>query len=341
MCESICHIEDKKRMNCPKIKNCNSQNNIISSSNLTEIPQDSRNMNILKFIRIKHYYCRINYKFQNNINNKITNFSRLSFKLGISRRTLIRISRKKDYWTNIPTLLLLAKLLHFSKKEVISNISFIKTRNSMPLEFSLQNLFSPSFFRILGHIIGDGGIQVNEKEKKYRAFYTNKKENLLTSFIQDVKIVFGNIKVYYRSRKKRASEVWLPTTLGLIIYELFEYEKQNKKKRVPKFIFQTKNKSILGCFLQAIYDDDGFLYPDKRMIVLSQKSKELISDIRKVVQKLGIKPNKLLVHKSKTRTTMHYFSITHKNNFKLFDKFVGFQHPNKKEKLKLLIYKKR
>ena len=298
-----------------------------------------QDMNILNFLRFEKYYCQIDPLFQKLLREKITNFSAIAKKINTSRETIARITKINDYWMNIETLLQLSEKLGIKKEKVFLNIKYIKTKNSFSLLFNIKNLVSPSFFRILGHILGDGGIHVIEKEKKYRAFYVNNQKELLDSFNEDVKTIFGNIKLYSRERELHGDEIWLPTTVGYILYNIFEYERLNKKKRVPSFVLETKDKKLLGAFLQALYDDEGYLYPQKNMIVIAQTSKELVEEIRKVVLSVGIRPNQLLIHKSKKRTTMYYFSITHKDNIRLFDQYIGFKHPLKKKKLAILIDK--
>ena len=127
--------------------------------------------------------------------------------------------------------------------------------------------------------------------------------------------------------------------LILILYSILNYKDNNNDKRIPKFIFKIKDKKLLGVFIQSIFDDDGFLYPTKNMIVISQKRIKLLSEIRKVISLIGIKPNKILIHNSKNRTVMRYFTITSKLNIKKFNKYIGFNHPEKKQKLKILIKK--
>src|SRR3989344_5199792 len=117
-----------------------------------------------------------------------------------------------------------------------------------------------------------------------------------------------------------------------------QYERYGMK-RIPSFVYNIQNSKLLGSLLQALYDDEGYLYPQKNMILISQKSKILVNDIREVVKLVGIKPNPILIHKSKTRTTMHYFSITGRENIILFAKKIGFLHPEKKKKLEILINK--
>lgn len=314
-------------------------NMTVDSMKLKDIPKPVEGMNILNFIKYESYYCQVHPSFQDLLKTKIFNYSGYAAKLNVSLTTISRIINQRQYWINFKTLLDLSDLLQIEKNEVFSNIKQIKTHNSFPIKFEIKNLISPAFFRIIGHILGDGGIHVIIKEGKYRAFYTNNEKKLLKSFAEDVKIVFGKVKLYQRERDWQGDEIWLPTTIGYLLYDLLRYKELNNDKRIPDFILNNKNKELIGAFLQALYDDEGYLYPQKHMIVISQKRIELINDIRNVVINLGIRPNQLLIQKSKTRTTMHYFSITHKDNIKLFNGLIGFKHPIKVKKLKLLMKK--
>jgi hypothetical protein len=295
-------------------------------------------MNILNFIKFEKYYCQIDALFQKSLKEKISNYSKIARKIKVSNMTISRILNIRNYWINFQTLLNLAKLFNINKKEVFSNIFSIKTYNSFPISFNLNNLTSPSFFRVIGHILGDGGIHVVKNEGKYRAFYVNNEPSLLNSFQRDIKSLFKNVKLYFRKREKHGDEIWLPTTVGYLFYGSMQY-KQHGMKRIPSFVYDVQNSNLLGSLLQALYDDEGYLYPQKNMIVISQKSKILVNDIREVVKLVGIRPNPILIHKPRNRTRMHYFSITGKDNILLFANKIGFLHPKKKKKLEILTNK--
>lgn len=327
--------DDSNNYISPILKETENNNSI----KFKDIPKPKEGMNILNLIKYESYYCQISLSLQEKFRNKITNYTYISKKLKVSRMTISRIVNLKEYWINLNNLLNLSDLLQIEKNEIFLNINLIKTKNSFPIQFNVKNLISPALFRIIGHILGDGGIQVIEKEGKYRAFYTNNKLILINSFKEDIITVFGKINLYFRKKKTGTYEIWLPTTIGYLFYDLLEYKKLKNDKRIPDFILNNKDKKVIGPFLQALYDDEGFLYPQKNMIVIAQKRIELINDIRDVVINLGIRPNQLLIHKSKDKITMHYFSITHKDNIKLFNDLIGFKHPEKIEKLRILMEK--
>tara|TARA_Y100000310_G_C20685143_1_gene818503 strand:- start:2602 stop:3729 length:1128 start_codon:yes stop_codon:yes gene_type:complete len=310
-----------------------------SSQNLKHSNKRGRGMNILNIIKKENYYALISKDFQTILCENIIDKKELLERTKISRKTLYRMTKKENYWCNIKALFNLTNELNINEDKLIKNIEKVKTKNSFPINTKRINTSSKEFFRIIGHILGDGGIHIIEKEGKYRAFYTNNEDILLNSFSMDIKKIFGGVNQYKRRRDWQGDEIWLPTTVGYLFYNILNYEALNKKKRIPNLILNTKNKELLGAFLQAFYDDDGFIYPQKNMVVIAQKSRELVEDIREVVTRIGIRPNPVLIHKSKGKTTMHYFSITHKDNFKIFNKFVGFKHPKKKGKLKILMNK--
>ncbi|MFW6311040.1 MAG: hypothetical protein ACOC1K_02270, partial [Nanoarchaeota archaeon] len=231
-------------------------------------------MNIIKCLISGKYYGKITNELRIIINSRISNLSKISKELEISYQTLFRIMKKRDYWCNIKILISLGEILSIEKKYIIENIILIKTHNSFPFDFKIINLDLPDFYSIIGHILGDCGFHIVQKEGKYRPFYSNVEKNLLHSFTRSIKNVFGNVKIYKRERKDRASEVWLSSSIGLLLFEIMSYDEKHTKM-IPSFIINNTDPNKIGAFLQAIYDDDGYLYPSKKMIVFAQKRKHL------------------------------------------------------------------
>ncbi len=295
-------------------------------------------MNILNFIKFDNYYCQINPLFQKTLGKKISNYSETAQKVKTSRNTISRIINNEKYWANFQTLLKLSELLQIKKEDLFSSIAVIKTHNSFPITFDTKNLMAPSFFRILGHILGDGGIHVIKKEGKYRAFYVNNEQALLDSFVNDVKKLFKNFKIYTRKRENHGDEVWLPTTIGYLFYKILEYDK-NTEKRVPGFVYSTKDEKLISSLLQALFDDEGFIYVDKYIVNISLGNEKLLQDVKALLGKINIKTNKIRKISPKNKSVMYIFSITSKENILKFAKKVNFIHPKKKQKLKTLVNK--
>jgi DNA-binding Xre family transcriptional regulator len=297
--------------------------------------QKITNMNILDIIPKENYYVQIDKNFQKLIDENIKIKYEIFSKLELSRKTLYRIRRKENYWCNLGNLLQLCKMLEIKKSELIRHIKNIKTKNSFPIRLK-EIILDNALARTLGHILGDGGIHIIKKEKKYRAFYVNNEDTLLHVFKSDVQQIFGDSTVYFRRREEHGDEIWLSSTVGFLLYKFLEYDKFSEK-RVPSLIKKSNNPEIICSFLQALYDDEGFLYPNKKMIVISLSNYNLLKDIRDLICRLGIRANQILIHKSKTRSKMYYFSITGRCNIAMFQEKINFIHPIKKEKLQLLL----
>lgn len=297
-----------------------------------------KNMKIFNLISYERYFTFLDEDFRREIYNRYKDGD-TNGNLEISKPTLNRIIQNKNYPVRLSHLFNLCEFLGFKRDYVEHKIKTIKTKNSSIIEIGNFKV-SKSLMRILGHLLGDGGIHIIENEKKFRAFYVNNERVLLESFECDVKELFGDFKLYFRERIGHGDEIWLPNTQGLIFYNLLEYGKNNHKKRVPAFIFDL-DEDLICSLLQALYDDEGFLYPKKNMIVISQAKRDLVCDIKNLLTKVGIKTNPIRIHKSKNRTEMHYFSITHKNNILKFYEKINFKHPVKKEKLNILVDKYR
>ncbi|MGA2666647.1 MAG: phosphoenolpyruvate synthase [Patescibacteria group bacterium] len=97
-------------------------------------------------------------------------------------------------------------------------------------------------------------------------------------------------------------------------------------KKVPDFVFSL-NEKLIGEFLQGCFDGDGGV---DTSLSYTSTSPLLIGGIVKLLERLGLR-----------------FSLTQKNNsqtiyilhadFKNFQERVNFSHPNKKEKLQMLV----
>jgi len=297
---------------------------------------DVQNIDILNIASKKRFYCMINDDLRLCIKRNLENMNekRVLKKANISRQTLKRILYKNNYWLNIETLFTLSNIFKIKKQLIKKNILSIKTKNSKPIK-NFEIKISNELCRLIGHLLSDGGIHIIEKEGKYRIFYVNNEKILLDSFTEDTKKIFGDIEIYFREREERGDEIWLPSTVGLILYNLFDFF-DCKIRRVPNLIFKLKQENICN-FLQAVFDDEGYLYPDKKMIVLSLVNKKLLSDIKKLLGIVGIKTNPIHIHDSKNRSKMFYFNLTNRTNIENFNKKIGFIHPKKCEKLDILI----
>ena len=297
-------------------------------------------IDIINLIDKDNFYGRISEELRSKIKNRIKNFKKKDIieKTEISRQTLLRILKLKNYWINLGTLFYLCDILKVGHKNIKENIISIKTKNSFPISAKYINL-NMEFARIAGHLLGDGGIHIVKNEGKYRIFYANKQKSLIKSFYQDTRVIFPDVKIYVRHREKeqKVSEVWLPTTASIILYSIFNMN-NCKMRRVPKFVYDW-HESYVGEFLRAIFDDEGYIYPSKNLIAIALSNNKLLNDVKKLLKNIGINSNPIKLTHNKKRSQMFYFYISGRENIMKFNEKVGFSHPTKSKKLEMLIFK--
>lgn len=297
---------------------------------------DKQTWKLIDLVDDGRYYCTISKRlktiFRSYLKVLLSNLSEIR----TSRKTLKR-SIQHGRWTKLETIKNISRILGLDRSFVNKNILYTKTKNSFPIRNKEINI-SPELARITGHILGDGGIHIIKDEGKYRVFYVNNEHTLLNSFCEDIKVIFGKVRIYSRDRDYRGNELWLPTTIGLILNKIINIGNSHDKK-IPGFILNNQNHYIIKNFLQSIFDDEGYLYPQKHIIGISLVNPELLSEIKYLLEKVGIRTNPMHIHKSKNRSTMFYFNITGKENILKFHKKINFIHPVKKEKLYKLVDK--
>jgi hypothetical protein len=89
--------------------------------------------------------------------------------------------------------------------------------------------------------------------------------------------------LYFRERKIQGNEFCLPSSIGRFLFYLLDYPQNNDWKSVPRLIRES-DIDVRCSFLRALYDDDGYLYVSKRMIVISLCNYELVNGVRDLVK---------------------------------------------------------
>jgi hypothetical protein len=100
-----------------------------------------------------------------------------------------------------------------------------------------------------------------------------------------------------------------------------------------EWTFPALDKSVLPLWLRAFFDCEGWVVcksHQNRMIGLDNVNEEGIKNAKKALELLGIK-SKL---KKRADRNIYTLSIFGKENLALFEKKIGFLHPQKKEKLR-------
>ena len=115
---------------------------------------------------------------------------------------------------------------------------------------------SPELASIVGHALGDGGLN----SKCCRFEYGNTRKELITAVKNDVTIVFKFDKPYETRLRKTENmkKIIYPSIIGRLL-ELTgtpRGKKVTKKYKIPDWIIKG-NKEVKRSFLQAMFDDEG------------------------------------------------------------------------------------
>ncbi|MBU0899136.1 MAG: hypothetical protein KKB03_01765 [Nanoarchaeota archaeon] len=217
-------------------------------------------------------------------------------------------------------------------KNIEKNIEKIKTKNgSKPIKnpkLPIKN--SPMLCGITGHIIGDGGIY--NLNGTFIVHYSNNSQFLVNQFKKYILDVFGDIEIYeFYNKRKKAYRITVPSIIGLIL-SIFLRNQNGDSKHIPEMVLHS-NKTYKAFFLRALFDDEGGM--NGRAINIGMSNRNVIRKTKKMLEEFRIKPGK--TNKRKLNKNFYNFNITGRHDLERFARGIGFNHPEKKEKLTVLL----
>lgn len=276
-----------------------------------------------------------------------TNFAgseiKLANLLGIKRIGNIWYFKNGIFFTPLDLIMkILKKLPEEKRNEFVKNIE----QNLEKLRFGYGNaksiinprlpiMFSLQLARIAGHLVGDGGIGM--AKGSYPVYYTNRCDVLIEQFKKDMTEIFGDASVYdyhYRNKNDGLRMVRYPSIAGIILMDLFGPMIKGLK-HVPSLVLES-DKNSKSLFLRALFDDEGCVSSNR--IVLGMSNKTIIEKVKKMLNEFGIETGKISKGKATERwKARYYLAIFGRNDIHLFAQKIGFDHPEKKEKLNYLL----
>jgi hypothetical protein len=182
---------------------------------------------------------------------------------------------------------------------------------------------TPRLYSVVFHLIGDGNASV-----RHSPFYSNKCEELIEEFIQNLQIL-GRVETKEKRRENGVIVIYFPKAVADILSCIFEVRLTN-----PDFLPKRVFESSLECKISAIrsfIDDEGCV---SSSFSVTQKSQNVLEQFKKLLESVGIKTGKICeengVHK------IYIFSESHEKYLKM----IGFTNSKKKKSLEKLIRKK-
>ena len=215
---------------------------------------------------LKEKYGLTNFLIKNKLNNS-------NFWDWRTNKSLIRL----DNLIKIKECLNLRKINIFSFRG--KQGKFIKK-----LQFDFKNSAGSRF---IASILGDGCVH----KKGIR--YINLDINLINSFIDDTKQIFGEIDFILSRDKRGVYVVYLPTICMKIIKQLGiePGSKISNNVRIPEFIYFLPNE-LITIFISKFIDDEGSINEGKLTIDLAFDSYNeplLIYGLKDLLSKLNVK----------------------------------------------------
>jgi hypothetical protein len=295
-------------------------------------------------LRYSKIYVKLHRGFLKNLFNyairKVGNQNKLAKLLGKNDSTVYNYYHRNEFIS----LDIVSKILEIlpwkerSKWEhlVEKNLEEIKCKGNMSK--SLKNPkfpvnFTPSLAGVLGHIIGDGYVEMNKGTPLIG--YTNKCTTLIDEFKMSIKEVFGHTTPYERILNYDVHNVRYSAIIGCILSNLIGQLPDSLTQML--LMISQLDEECKSSFLRALFDDEGCVTINKYQVIIEMTNRKVIEVIKTLLLDFEIESGKTSERINEDRLPKYKLAVSGKENLTRFDKIIGFSHPIKREKLRLLL----
>ncbi|MBU1245940.1 MAG: hypothetical protein KKB27_03005, partial [Nanoarchaeota archaeon] len=276
-----------------------------------------------------NFYCKLNKPYLQKIKKVIKkNYG----KEEILRREIKTLFKEDISRTTLSTFLKGSTFLSLKRLKIFQSIfdltaleknviSIKSSKSGLPISIKLPLKQSKTLARLIGHLLGDGGIF------DYSIYYFNKNETLINQFEKDSYEVFGKFKIEKITNLDGTTRLRLPKITGKIL----SLEKINfSRGKIPNFILKG-SREIKAAFLRAIFDDEGSITNNE--ISIEMTNKNLIYTTATFLKEFEIEIKTIGSRKRDVYKRSYYYGIYGKADLIKFHKQIGFNHPIKDKKL--------
>ncbi len=245
----------------------------------------------------------------------------------------------------------MGKEIHLNYRDIAPHVKYLSQSHGHKI--TVPRELTPDLLYFAGLVAGDGTIS----ETSYGGFairFSNSNTHLMNKFVNLCQELFDTTPKITKGGKSRPTDARFHSKIVALILEKLGIPKSPKSNRIDVSpVIQKLPNHHLASFLKALYDCDGTcnyrknggastieLYTSSEM--LTKKTQILllrfgiISKIRKRKRKGSITKVKRNPkdYEIKSRNDIFVLTITGNYNIQLFDKHIGFNHPEKNESLR-------
>jgi len=281
-----------------------------------------------------------------HMDKKFTNKLDMIFNKKVQRSTTIYGWMKGYRTVPFNKLRKIIQLSDHSFDSVQKHVKLIKAgirRGEVKITFPIK--IGEDLGAIVGYILGDGSIDMKYKQ----VFFSNSNIELIKDFIQKMEIIFGiKPRIWVQKRKNFEEKteweyrienineylgegnigLFYPKICGIILHSICGKFANGKKKCITLQILQ-QNRDFHRYMIKAFFDSEGSAYNYRYMIRIFQDNKQMLDQIRSMLDNFSIKSNKTRYY-IKRNKKRYCFDITNKENFNRFHKEIGFLSSKKR-----------
>jgi len=198
-----------------------------------------------------------------------------------------------------------------------------------------QIVFDEKFAKFVAFWIGEGCTSKNQG-----IYIRNSNKVLLIELGEYIKDIFS-INYVIRCVKDGGSERYNLEFYSRALFTLFEHicdgHKKSRQKRIPNIVFKSP-KSVVAAFLRSLFDAEGCIYNrncEMKSVIFTTSSLEMMNDVTILLSNFGIYGNLVSCKKNGYKDVYQLKLAT--SCLKLYAKEVGFDDPNKSEKLNKIL----
>ena len=176
----------------------------------------------------------------------------------------------------------------------------VRFRNPFPLRWSSV------LARVLGNLLGDGSVHVNEEENVVDVRYHNTNTCLVDRFVSDIETLFGvkpPVSVYpgRETHHKRKYQVNVPASVSRVLHHLLTSVRTDGCPDLPR--------EFAPAFIGALFDDEGHVSRERKAFI-SNTDHDLLAGVERMLDEFGIE--------SKLDPAQHKLHIRGRRNLERF-----------------------